>query len=74
MNNENIYHIWPDDTWCRSEDLEEYLTFMSDDYITIVVSDELDEGDIPTYSNLVIGHLKQVWGMSSEEGNAIIQS
>ena len=24
--------VWADDTWCIPEDLEEYLTFMSDDY------------------------------------------
>lgn len=49
MNNENVYHIWPDDTICRSEDLEEYLAFMSDDYITIVAPEGFDEGDILTY-------------------------
>jgi hypothetical protein len=28
---EDLY-VWPDGTTCREEDLEEYLTFMSDDY------------------------------------------
>lgn len=63
MNNENVYHIWPEDTICRSEDLEEYLTFMSDDYITIVAPEGFDENNIPTYSHLVMGHLRQLWGM-----------
>lgn len=49
MNNENVYHIWPDDTICKSEDLEEYLTFMSDDYITIVAPEGFDEDNIPAY-------------------------
>lgn len=66
MSKENVYHIWPDDTWCRSEDLGEYLTFMSDDYITIVASDEFDEDNIPTYSSMVMGHLRQLWGMGNE--------
>lgn len=61
MSSENVYHMWPDDTWCRAEDLEEYLTFMSDDYVSVVVPDGFDEDNIPTYSLLVIGHLKQLW-------------
>jgi len=28
---EEIY-IWADGTWCEIEDVEEFLTFMSDDY------------------------------------------
>jgi len=27
---------WPDGTWCYVEDLDEYLTFMSDDFERIV--------------------------------------
>lgn len=31
---------WPDGTWCYEEDLEEYLTWMSDDYEIIRISNE----------------------------------
>jgi hypothetical protein len=24
--------LWPDDTWCHAEDLEEHLRFKSDDF------------------------------------------
>lgn len=30
-----MYAYWPDDTYCEIEDLEEYLTFKSDDFETI---------------------------------------
>jgi hypothetical protein len=26
------YALWADGTWCLIDDLEDYLTFMSDDY------------------------------------------
>lgn len=29
------YYLWPDGTTCYEEDLEDYLRFMSDDYIAI---------------------------------------
>jgi len=32
---ENVYHVWPDETLCVPEELEEYLTFTSDDYLTV---------------------------------------
>lgn len=63
MNNENVYHIWPDDTICRPEDLEEYLTFMSDDYISVVAPEGFDESDIPAYSIIAMGNLRQLWGL-----------
>lgn len=31
---ENIY-IWEDGTWCYQEDLQEYLTFMSDSFYSV---------------------------------------
>ena len=40
MNIVATVHIWADDTWCESEDLEEYLGFLSDDYETLQVSYE----------------------------------
>lgn len=30
--NDDLIYLWPDGTWCRKEDLEEYLSFMSDDF------------------------------------------
>ena len=36
MDKDGDYHLvvkWPDGTWCEMEQLEEFLTFMSDDYI-----------------------------------------
>lgn len=42
-NEMSVYHIWPCDTWCSGENLEEYLSFMSDDYITIKVADEPED-------------------------------
>jgi hypothetical protein len=34
MNNLHKVYIWPDGTFCTKGQLEEYLTFMSDDYVT----------------------------------------
>lgn len=33
----NIY-VWADGTWCEKEDLEEYLTMMSDDFYKVYVN------------------------------------
>lgn len=30
--------VWSDGTWCYLEDLEDYLTFMSDDYFLMNVT------------------------------------
>jgi len=46
---DNVYHVWPDDTMCTPEDLEEYLTFMSDDYLTC----HCDVEDVPKYDDIV---------------------
>lgn len=62
MNNENVYHIWPDNTWCRAENLEEYLKFMSDDYVSVVVPYKFDEDGMPTYSDAVVMYLSGLWG------------
>lgn len=47
-----IYCIWPDDTFCEHRELEEFLTFMSDDYVKVDVSEE-DLDDIPTYDEVL---------------------
>lgn len=39
-------HVWPDDLWCTDEDLADYLQYLSDDYVTLVLSDNSDETDI----------------------------
>ena len=49
----SVYHIWPCDTWCSEEYLGEYLTFMSDDYITIKVVDEPEDYEVPSYDEAV---------------------
>jgi hypothetical protein len=33
------YYLWPDGTTCYEEDLEDYLRFMSDDYIKITTDE-----------------------------------
>ena len=38
-------YFWPCGTWCNEDELEEY-SFMSDDYATVTVPIELDDGDI----------------------------
>lgn len=49
----SVYHIWPCDTWCGEEDLEGYLSFMSDDYITIKVVGEPEDYEPPSYNEAV---------------------
>lgn len=46
------YHVWPDGTTCYAEDLEGYLTFMSDDYVTCTTPDE-DLDAVPSYDEIV---------------------
>lgn len=38
MMDEYVYR-WADGTWCYREDLESYLTFMSDDYEAFTVDE-----------------------------------
>lgn len=45
------FHVWPCDTTCADEDLEEFLGFMSDDYLTYESTDE-DTSDAPTYNQV----------------------
>lgn len=35
-------HIWPDGTFCEDSELEEFLSWKSDDYRTIEVDDTFD--------------------------------
>lgn len=37
MNNEDLI-VWPDDSWCYAEDLEEY-PWKSDDYVLVSKDD-----------------------------------
>ena len=53
----SVYHIWPCDTWCSEEDLEAYLSFMSDDYITIKVVNEPEDYEPPRYDEAVENRL-----------------
>jgi hypothetical protein len=27
--------VWPDGTWCEESEIEDYLTFMSDDFMVV---------------------------------------
>jgi len=49
---ENVYHLWPDETVCTPDELEEYLTFMSDDYLTFHCDIE-NIVDVPKYNDIV---------------------
>ncbi len=37
--------VWADMTWCESTDVEEYTTFMSDDYMEIDVPETVEDID-----------------------------
>ena len=43
--------VWPCGTWCYAEELEDYLTFMSDDCVRVDVSD-CDSDDVDAIDNL----------------------
>lgn len=43
--------IWPDDTWCPMDELEQYLLFMSDDFI-VYESDNPSDTLVPSYNAL----------------------
>ncbi len=45
----DLIYLWPDGTWCREEDLEEYLGFMSDDFEVHQVL-AYDEHDNPCHT------------------------
>jgi len=42
-------HIWPDDSFCSPNELEEYLTFHSDDYVTVQIG---DQAEVPSYDEV----------------------
>jgi len=44
----HLFHLWPCGIVCHSDRLEEYLTFMSDDYLTVSMPDE-DIDAVPSY-------------------------
>lgn len=48
-----VYYVWPDGTTCAEEHLEDYLQFMSDDYLTVRMSSNSTEEDVPSYDELV---------------------
>lgn len=39
------YCIWPDDTVCSEEELEGFLTFMSDDFVRVRIADDVECDD-----------------------------
>lgn len=46
------FHLWPDGTKCAHEDLEEYLTYMSNDYLTIMCDGE-DIDEVPNWNEVI---------------------
>lgn len=52
------WYVWPCGTVCPEEELEEFLTFMSDDYVTCTTSDE-DIDCVPDYDEIVVA--KGLW-------------
>lgn len=40
MRNDGYIYVWPCGTWCYAEDLEDYLSWLSDDYERIHMDDE----------------------------------
>jgi len=34
--------VWPDGTWCEADELEAYLSFMSDDFCVVQVPEAAD--------------------------------
>ena len=41
-----LIYYWSNGTWCESHELEEYLSWMSDDFATFVADDELTYEEI----------------------------
>lgn len=59
MNNEDLI-VWPDDSWCYAEDLEEY-PWKSDDYVLVSKDDPKYDYWINCqylYDELMEGYLK----------------
>lgn len=46
--------VWADGTWCYMEDLEEYLSFMSDDYHLQDIERVLEEYEREYYEKRVV--------------------
>ncbi len=37
--------VWADGTWCEEEDLEGFLSFMSDDYKVLEIPDDCEDAE-----------------------------
>lgn len=48
-----VFYVWADGTKCAEEDLGNYLQFMSDDFLTVVMPDAEDEDDVPEYDEII---------------------
>ena len=64
---DDLIYLWPDGTWCREEDLEEYLGFMSDDFEVHQVL-AYDEHDNPCHTERLSSTLpcSKYWGVSND--------
>lgn len=45
MTTQTIY-IWPDNSWCYREDLEDMLSFNSDDFMRIEMPESFDDAQV----------------------------
>ena len=41
-----IVYYWPDGTWCEKYDLDEYLSWKSDDFGEIIIDNNMSDEDI----------------------------
>lgn len=41
-----IVYYWPDGTWCDQDDLDDYLSWMSDDFGRIAIDNLMSDEDI----------------------------
>lgn len=47
-------YVWPDAAWCYEDELEEYLSYKSDDYVYTVLSDTCHLDDIDKFAYLLV--------------------
>jgi len=50
----STYYVWPDGINCDEFALEEFLQFMSDDYETVKISDDILYEDLDDAINAVV--------------------
>lgn len=43
--------LWPDGTYCTEDEIEEYLTFMSDDHCELIVPEDME---LDSYMDIIL--------------------